>query len=274
MRWARDETQDFTACFRRHCGFELLDGLGQAEAIAAEDAVGGFDFCLLIAADPRASQADGVYSDTASSPGNEEVRRDVLADHAQATDHGQFANLHELMHGDMPRQDRFATNSDVSTEQYTVDQDGFISDGTIVANMRTGHHQATLANARRGVGGSSTMHGDVFTQGRPVTNVAITNRTTKREILREVADHTTSMNPAVAADVRVAEQMHVRPNNGPCPDMHRPANHTIRSDLSSRINHCVGVDDCGRMNRHQETLKQEELGRTLRGRTIAGRGRS
>ena len=251
MGRARDEAQDFAACLRRHCGFELLDGFGQAEAIAAEDAVCGFDFSLLIAADPRTSQANRVHSNTASSPGNEEVRRDVLADHAQATDHGQFAYLHELMHSDMSRQDRFATNGDVSTEQYSVDQDCFISDGTIVTNMCTGHYQATLANARSGVGGSSTMHGDVLTQGRPVTNVAMTNRTTKREILREVTDHTTSMDTAVTADVRVAEQMNVRPNNGPRPDMHRPADHAIRTNLSSGINHGVGIDDCGRMNRHQ-----------------------
>ena len=178
-----------------------------------------------------------------------------MADHGEATDHRQFADLHELMDGDVSRQYRFATDCHVSAEQNAVDQYRFVSDGTIVANMSPCHHEATLADASRGIGGGSAMDGHVFSQCCTVANAAMTDRSTKREILWKITNNTTGMNAAVASDVRVAEQMNVGTHRRISPNMHRPVDHAIRTNFGSGIDHSIGVDNCGRMNRHQDALE-------------------
>ena len=118
--------------------------------------------------------------------------------------------------------------------------------------------EAAFANSCGGIGGGATMNRDVFAQSRPVTDAAMTNRSAKREVLWKIANHAPGMNAAVAANVRVTEQMHVRSNGCVSTNMHRAVDNAVRTDLSSGINHGIRVNDCGRMNRHQAALKRDE----------------
>ena len=102
------------------------------------------------------------------------------------------------------------------------------------------------------------MNRHVFSQSRAVADSAMTDGSTKREILRKIADHTTRVNATVAPHVRVAEQMRIRSDDRISTNMHGAVYHTVRADLRRRINHSIGINDCSGVNRHQEALKTEE----------------
>ena len=103
------------------------------------------------------------------------------------------------------------------------------------------------------------MHRDVFAKNVLVANAQTSRLTVVLEILWRLADHATGVESIVRADVRVSRQMRVRPDAAIGADNHMLVNDCEWTNVDSRIELRLWMNDCSQVYHLWRGSKQDWL---------------
>ena len=250
LRSRGDKLQNASAGTGLHHRFELRDGLAQTSRRPTENSISRFGLLAFLGAQPRTAQSDTIDADTQTSIVQHEVRRHVLRDHRQPADHRQLTDANELVNTDVSREHRFASDLHIATQQRAVDDDRFILNLAVVTDVCSGHHEAALTDHRRRSRSRTAMHRHMFAKNCAVADAAVADVAGEGPILRHISHDGTRVNLAVAADFRVAENLHERPDGCARTNADGSVDDTVRPNDRSGVDLCGRVDDRRGMNRH------------------------
>lgn len=177
-------------------------GLGDIESGAVEDVKSLFDLVTFGGFEARAPQADEVESiySAGFQGGGDTERGDVLDDGPHGTNHGETANIAELMDRGASAHEHPVANGDVSGQKDAIGHDDVVAHGAIVGDMGIGHHEDVAAQLGGAAGFGSAMDGDAFTEGAVVAGDHIGWFAAKGQVLGQVANDGAGMQLAVVAE--------------------------------------------------------------------------
>ena len=162
------------------------------------------EFKAFFAGETGAAEADGVESANGVIPRRDRERRQIFR-HSRASLHkGEGADPNELMHEASAGNKNRVANGHVAREQGAVGKDDAIPNNRIMPDMGPGHKQVARTDRRWFAGVVGTVDGDVFAKNIVVADDHPGWIAGKTDILRQIANHGSSVKLVSRADARPA----------------------------------------------------------------------
>src|ERR1700674_151106 len=232
---------------------QFLQSLRGVELRCQQDFVGVVDFANPFLAETAALEPDRIQAVGVSIAGSRSLGKgkNIAGDGRPAADKGVRANANEVVHGTDGPYLRPFLDRDVATESRRIRKDDVVADRAIMGDVGVSHNQDVTSHA----GQPAAFYGAAIDGNELANLVMVANFKAGRfagvgHILRRHSDRAKWKELAVGANLRVSLDRHLRDQMANFSQFHFWPDHTVGTNLATRMDFGARINDGGRVDFH------------------------